>query len=135
MTQGKAGGWRGVKLTRQDKIFRMVHDPSGVTPRGLPELLPVGKYLLRKLNRVLDLLALSSPALLCPYLAPGVVCHAVSELMEEIPPHDHTTLDEVELNQRHDESVPRSGPYRAWANLRGLEGRHGEVLGFELIEG
>lgn len=121
--------------TGQDKIFRVVLDPSGIAPGGLLDLGPMRKDLVRKLNRVQNFFTLDSSALFSPYLAPGIVCHAISELVEKIPSHDHTPFNEVELNQREGKPVPRCRPYGAWTDSGGLEGRHGEVLGLELSEG
>lgn len=113
----------------------MVLDPSSITPAGLLELAPVSKYFIRKMNRVRNLLTLGSSALFCPYLAPGVVCYAVSKLVEKIPPHDHTPFYKIKLNQRDGKSFPRYGPYGAWTDLGGLKSRHGEVLRLQLGEG
>ena len=102
------GGWENrawcegvlwARPTGQDKIFRVVLDTSSIASRGLLDLSPVRKHFVRKMHRGLDFFTLGSSALFCPYLAPSVVCHAVSKLVEKVPRHDHSALYEVELNQ------------------------------------
>lgn len=51
----KGGGCCGAAvdlLTGQDKIFRVVLDPSCITPGGFADLGAVGKDLIRKMDRV-----------------------------------------------------------------------------------